>query len=150
MHEACAALEASDAAMSQANAALEAANARIADLEAQLVKANDAWLRLSQAKEPECQACGDGITAHDPGVCGNCFAMKYRDKQPAQTERALTDDFEKGFQRVFEAYSKPRDQFRTDEAWALFVYGKVIDALTPLQKVRALLTAALPASGATE
>ncbi|MGF6440734.1 hypothetical protein [Paraburkholderia youngii] len=28
---------------------------------------------------PECQECGDGVTAHDPGVCGNCFAMKYRD-----------------------------------------------------------------------
>jgi hypothetical protein len=24
-----------------------------------------------------CQDCGDGITAHDPGVCGNCLAMKY-------------------------------------------------------------------------
>lgn len=85
--------------------ALEAANARIAELvetnntladalgdaeekaatiEAQLVKANDAWLSLSQTSSPECQGCGDGITAHDPGVCGNCFAMKYRDSAVAK------------------------------------------------------------------
>ncbi|MEX3933331.1 hypothetical protein AB4Y32_16260 [Paraburkholderia phymatum] len=41
----------------------------------------EAW-RDATAKAPEpiwCQSCGDGITAHDPGVCGNCFAMKYRD-----------------------------------------------------------------------
>lgn len=26
-----------------------------------------------------CVECGDGIMAHDSGVCGNCYATKYRD-----------------------------------------------------------------------
>lgn len=31
----------------------------------------------AMAKEPVwCQSCGDGITAHGPGICGNCFAIK--------------------------------------------------------------------------
>jgi hypothetical protein len=34
--------------------------------------------------QPECQACGDSITTHDPGICGNCFAMKYRDSSVAK------------------------------------------------------------------
>lgn len=34
--------------------------------------------------QPECQACGDSITTHDPGICGNCFAMKYRDSSAAK------------------------------------------------------------------
>jgi len=35
---------------------------------------------------PFCVDCGDGITAHDPGVCGNCYAMKY--EVPALTPKA--------------------------------------------------------------
>lgn len=42
------------------------------------------WLAAKRASmrsaEPvACVECGDGIVAHDPGVCGNCYAMKYRD-----------------------------------------------------------------------
>ena len=33
-----------------------------------------------------CQACGDSITAHDPGICGNCYAMKYRDRPLAAAQ----------------------------------------------------------------
>lgn len=32
--------------------------------------------------------CGDGIVAHDPGVCGNCYAMKYRDAAPSDAKDA--------------------------------------------------------------
>jgi hypothetical protein len=41
----------------------------------------------AMAKDAEpiwCHACGDGITAHDPGICGTCFAMKYRDAAVAK------------------------------------------------------------------
>ena len=41
----------------------------------------------AMAKDAEpiwCLACGDGITAHDPGICGTCFAMKYRDAAVAK------------------------------------------------------------------
>lgn len=46
------------------------------------------------ASEPVwCQSCGDGITSHDPGICGTCFAVKYRDR-PAESaseeKRTLT------------------------------------------------------------
>jgi hypothetical protein len=81
-----------DTALKDAVALIEQQAARIAELEALLVKANDAWLAMSgiaapvadsaMAKDAEpiwCQACGDGITAHDPGICGTCFAVKYRD-----------------------------------------------------------------------
>jgi hypothetical protein len=38
----------------------------------------------TQAAEPIwCPECGDGITAHDPGCCGNCLAMKYEPRRAA-------------------------------------------------------------------
>jgi hypothetical protein len=37
-----------------------------------------------------CQACGDGITAHDPGICGNCFAMKHSGSALAMLKRIPT------------------------------------------------------------
>jgi len=40
------------------------------------------------SQQPQCEDCGDSIVAHDPGVCGNCYAMKYRDapqQKPAAT-----------------------------------------------------------------
>ncbi|MFA9439448.1 hypothetical protein ACDA63_07405 [Uliginosibacterium sp. sgz301328] len=27
-----------------------------------------------------CEECGDGIVAHNPGICGTCYAVKYRDR----------------------------------------------------------------------
>jgi hypothetical protein len=50
----------------------------------------------AQAAEPIwCESCGDGITAHDPGICGTCFATKYRDTLASDSDvrrKALTDE----------------------------------------------------------
>jgi hypothetical protein len=109
-------LDAGREVMARAQEVMLAQAARIADLEAQITDS-----------APECQACGDGITAHDPGVCGNCFAMKYRDKQPTQTERALTD------QMLEKLYWTAMDN--------------AADILRYMEDARALVTTAQPASG---
>lgn len=38
---------------------------------------------VSGQEAPICVDCGDGITAHNPGVCGTCYAMKYAAPIPA-------------------------------------------------------------------
>ncbi|SDR37050.1 hypothetical protein SAMN05443245_5178 [Paraburkholderia fungorum] len=58
-----------------------------------------------QATAPDCQACGDGITAHDPGICGNCFAMKYRDASPQANWISVEDGLPKDGQLVLIAFS---------------------------------------------
>ncbi|WP_116116770.1 hypothetical protein [Paraburkholderia sp. BL6669N2] len=72
----------------------------------------DNLLAAAGAQAPEqpcCQACGDGITAHDPGVCGNCFAMKYRATAPTAQGGAQDRDAE----------PRPLDEYHED-------YGNVV------------------------
>jgi small-conductance mechanosensitive channel len=80
----------------------EAAEARIAELSEECDKKS---LRIAEqqslmgllrnqndaafANVPGCVECGDAITTHDPGVCGNCFAMKYRDSSTAKDAEIL-------------------------------------------------------------
>ena len=57
----------------------------------------------------------------------------------------IRGDFEEAFQLIFSAYSVPDDRYNSDHE-ALFVKrGKIIAAITPLQRVRAILTAPQPA-----
>jgi hypothetical protein len=41
------------------------------------------------ASEPVwCEECGDGITAHDPGICGCCYHVKYKGQTAAAASNA--------------------------------------------------------------
>ena len=43
----------------------------------QFAKAVEQKLRDKNDPTPYCVECGDGITPHDPGICGCCYATKY-------------------------------------------------------------------------
>lgn len=53
------------------------------------------------AEVPFCEECGDGIMAHDPGICGTCYDTKYMTQQhtePAKDDSdALTVAYMSGF-----------------------------------------------------
>lgn len=57
---------------------------------------HDAWVgwqasaALCRPPAPQpviCEDCGDTCMARNPGVCGNCYAMKYRDAQPPAVQQ---------------------------------------------------------------
>ena len=52
-----------------------------------------------------------------------------------EVERA----FAEAFDLIFETYNRPADTFYNYETWANWQYGKIVKALTPMQKVRAAL-----------
>jgi hypothetical protein len=60
----------------------------------------------------------------------------------------LREQFEQAFQLVFQAYSKPGDEFHDDRSWAVWQHRKVMDAFTLMQKVRGAL--AQPTGAETE
>lgn len=98
----------------------------------------DAWQARAALSAPASMSAENriincGECACLPGICDK----EQAENRPAQDD--VRDAFEEAFQLIFAAYSKPRDKFNTDEEWALFVYRKVISALTPMQKVRAAI-----------
>jgi hypothetical protein len=78
--------------------------------------------------QPICADCGDGITAHDPGVCGTCLCMKYSAPTAlteeavgalTEQERALLTDI-----KAFASRQKPLDaraaKVLYDNLWDLY------------------------------
>lgn len=51
--------------------------------------ATHSGLKWQYFAEAWCVECGDGITAHDPGVCGTCYAMKYEAPAAALADREV-------------------------------------------------------------
>jgi hypothetical protein len=46
---------------------------------------------LAERKEPMCEQCGDGIVAHNPGICGTCYAIAAPLANPSDKQEAVAE-----------------------------------------------------------
>lgn len=94
-----------------------------------------------------CVECGDGITAHDPGICGCCYATKYDPEQLAIPAQAAPGAVENKSELA--DYLPPVDQCYVPERLISVPLGALVNADVQARAGESLREALEEVRGAT-